>query len=147
MLAILTVLTAAQLFFKGSFFSLIEPFVGKVSFVISISIATMLPGIIYKGGEWYAKLFHGEHFRTREKAFLIFLIQIAIAVTLAILAQSFIVQLFPQYIKYVWILIAEWFLLLYVWFTRIKHFSFPWFYVIATNIILAVFAYVTYRYV
>jgi len=107
----------------------------------------MLPGIVYKGGEWYAKIARGDHFKTREKAFLLFLIQTALAVLLAILAQRLIVNLFPQFIKYVWILVAEWFLVLYVWFTRLRNYSFPWFYLIATNIILAVFAYVTYRFV
>jgi len=146
MLAILAALTIAQIVFKDEFISFVEPFVEGISFVVAASIAAVLPGIAYKGEEWYVKLFRGEHFSTREKGFVVFLIEVGIALALAILAQQLIIKFLPQFIKYAWILLVEWFLLLYIGFIRIKHYGFPWFYVIATNIILAVFAYVTYRF-
>jgi hypothetical protein len=147
MLIALAVLTAAQIFFKDKFVSLVEPFVGGISFVIAASIAAVLPGIAYKSEEWYVKLFTGEQFSTREKRFIVFLIEVGVALALAVVAQQLIIKFLPQFIKYAWVLLVEWLLLLYVFFTRIKHYGFPWFYLIATNIILAVFAYVTYRFV
>ena len=146
MLVILTVLTVSQIVFKDAFLTLADPVIGKISLVIALSNAAILPGLVYKGGDWYTKLFRGEKFTTSEKAFLIFAVEVGIAILLAVLVQQLIQQLFPKFIKYAWILFVEWFLLLYVWFTRLKHYSFPWFYLIATNILLAIFAYVTYKY-
>ena len=146
MLVILTVLTASQIAFKDAFLTFADPVIGKISLVIAVSIAAILPGLVYKGGDWYTKFFRGEKFSTSEKAFLVFAVEVGIALLLAVLVQQLILQLFPKFIKYVWILFVEWFLLLYVWFTRLKHYNFPWFYVIATNILLAIFAYVTYKY-
>jgi len=145
MLGILAALTIVQIVFKGKFVAFVEPFVGGISFVIAISVAAVLPGIAFKGEEWYVRLFKGTF--SREKGFLIFLIEIGIALGVAIAAHQLIIKFLPQVINYVWILVVEWFVLLYVWFVRIKHYGFPWFYVIATNVILAVFAYVTYRFV
>jgi hypothetical protein len=147
MLLALAAFTGAELVFRERFIALIEPLVGKIALIIAVSIGAALPGIAYKGEEWYRKLFSGQQFSTREKVFLVFLLEIAIAIAIAVAAQSLILKLFPQYIKYIWILVAEWFLLLYVFFTRVRHYGFPWFYIIATNIILAMFAYVTYRFV
>ena len=147
MLVILAVLTILLFIFKGAFINALEPVVRKLSFVIAASVAAILPGIVYKGGEWYLKFFRGDSLKTREKSFLIFILELGVAIILAIIAQRIIVNLFPQFIKYVWILLVEWFLLLYVWFIRVKRLGFPWFYVIATNVILAVFAYITYTYV
>ncbi|MBN2454587.1 hypothetical protein JXB11_03505 [Candidatus Woesearchaeota archaeon] len=146
LLLILGMLTGAQIIFKDFFIALIEPVFSKIALAIAASVAAILPGIIYEGGEWYRRLASGAQFTTREKAFVIFLIEIGLSIIAAVGAQRLIVYLFPHFIKYVWILIAEWFLILYIWFTRLRRYSFPWFYVLATNIILAGFAYVTYAY-
>ena len=87
MLFALGILTVIQVMWKDAFAAFMEPFVRNISFVIAASVAALLPGIVYKGGEWYVKFFRGEHFISREKAFTVFVIEVGIAVGLAILVQ------------------------------------------------------------
>ena len=146
-LVILTALTIVQFFFKETFLSLVEPLINKLMFMIAASVGATLPGLIYRTGEWYTRVIKGENTRVRERAFFVFLIETGLAVLLAITLQRLLLTLFPEFIKYIWLILLEWFLIVYLWFTRIKKYSFPWFYVIATNVIIILFGFITYRYV
>jgi len=136
------VFTFIEIWFKDQFVSPTSWIVGFGSFVFGLTVSAMIPGIFYKGGEGYNLVL--DRFTKKEKAFGWFLLELLIGfgIVAGLLWTSN--YLFKTFYNYVYLMIIEWLLLVYIWFSNRSKYKFPWFYTVVTNIILVGCGYIIY---
>lgn len=136
------IFTAIQIIFKEKFISADSQIVSIGSWFFGLTVSAMIPGLIYKGGKGY-NLVLGR-FTEKEKAFGWFILELLVVFLIVgglVWLSHF---LFSSFYQYTHLLIIEWILLLYIWFSKKSSYKFPWFYTIVTNIILIIAGYFIY---
>ncbi|MFA6023517.1 MAG: hypothetical protein WC781_05505 [Candidatus Pacearchaeota archaeon] len=139
-----SIFTFVQIIFKQEFVSSTSQIISIGSWFFGLTVAAMIPGIFYKGGEGYNLVFG--KFTHKENAFLWFLLELVVALLIAAGLVWIVNYLFELFYNYIHLIIVEWVLMVYIWFSNRSDYNFPWFYTIITNLILIANGYFIFRF-
>ncbi len=103
-----------------------------------LTLAPIIPGILYKGGKGYNKIFGSNLFQKKEKGFLYFFLDLLIGFFIVAVSIFLISIALPLIIKYVILIFIFWILLFYIWFNRYNKYKFPHYYFWTTLILIIV---------
>jgi len=130
--------------FQESVLSHIDVLINFSVWFFTLTIGSMIPGILFEGGKGYSKIFGSHLFTTKEKGFVFFLLELVLGFFLLILFGLTLNWILPLVKKYLILIFVEWVLLVYIWFSRMRSYKFPWFYTLITNLILLFWGSVIY---
>lgn len=114
------------------------------SFIFSLTLGAMLPGVIYKGGKGYSKFKWSNKFTTKTKGFAFFLIELLVAFIILIMISFAINQLLKFTLFLIPVFFFIWLNMVYVWFCRIRRYKTPWILMTLSFFISALFIYLAF---